>query len=65
MSSLNAPLTAQSARRSMISQKMSSAATYVLFIILSFIAIYPLVWIFTNSVKTDVQLYDNSWGLPG
>lgn len=64
MSSLNTPLTAQSARRSMLSQKLNSAATYLLFIVLAFVALYPLFWIFTNSVKTDVQLYDNSWAFP-
>ncbi|MHC1782732.1 MAG: carbohydrate ABC transporter permease [Anaerolineaceae bacterium] len=37
---------------------------YLLFVILSVISIYPLVWIFTNSLRTDVQLYDNSWTFP-
>lgn len=38
--------------------------TYVLFVILSVIAIYPLVWVFTNSLKTDIDLFDNSWAFP-
>lgn len=37
---------------------------YLLFVILSIIALYPLVWVFTNSLKTDVQLFDNSWTFP-
>jgi len=37
---------------------------YALFIFLTIVAIYPLIWVATNSFKTDVQLYDNSWALP-
>ena len=29
-----------------------------------FICIYPLVWVATNSLKTDLQLYEDSWSLP-
>lgn len=38
--------------------------TYALFIFLAFLTIYPLIWVATNSFKTDTQLYDNSWALP-
>ena len=51
-------------RQSLISNRVSKLLTYLLFIILAFIALYPLLWIFTNSVKTDVQLYDTSWAFP-
>lgn len=44
--------------------KVERFLVYLLFIILSIIAIYPLIWVFTNSLKTDVQLYDNSWAFP-
>jgi len=37
---------------------------YLLFTLLSIVSIYPLVWVFTNSLKTDVQLFDNSWQFP-
>jgi raffinose/stachyose/melibiose transport system permease protein len=37
---------------------------YMLFIFLAILSIYPLIWVATNSFKTDVQLYDNSWALP-
>lgn len=51
-------------KQSLITQRISRLATYLLFIILAFIALYPLFWVFTNSLKTDVQLYDNSWAFP-
>jgi len=51
-------------RQSLISNRVSKVFTYLLFIILAFIALYPLLWVFTNSVKTDVQLYDASWAFP-
>jgi len=38
--------------------------TYILFLILSLVSIYPLVWVFTNSLKTDIDLFDNSWAFP-
>ncbi len=28
------------------------------------VVIYPLVWVATNSFKTDTQLFDKSWSLP-
>lgn len=37
---------------------------YLLFGILLVIAIYPLIWVFVNSFKTDIQLFDQSWALP-
>lgn len=47
-----------------IGAKTEKIFTYIIFIILSFIAIYPLVWVFNNSLKTDLDLFDNSWALP-
>lgn len=46
------------------SERISRILANILFIILAFIAIYPLIWVATNSFKTDIQLYDNSWALP-
>lgn len=45
-------------------ERLNSILTYSLFIFLALISIYPLVWVATNSFKTDTQLYDNSWELP-
>jgi raffinose/stachyose/melibiose transport system permease protein len=28
------------------------------------IALYPLIWVATNSFKTDLQLFEHSWSLP-
>jgi raffinose/stachyose/melibiose transport system permease protein len=38
--------------------------TYLLFAVLMLVVIYPLVWVATNSFKTDTQLFDKSWSLP-
>lgn len=51
-------------QRSMLGMQTERFFTYLLFVILSVISIYPLVWVFTNSLKTDVQLFDNSWAFP-
>lgn len=38
--------------------------THLLFIVLCIIALYPLIWVATNSFKTDIQLFEHSWSLP-
>ncbi len=43
---------------------LNKVLTYLLFGILMIMVIYPLLWVATNSFKTDVQLFDNSWALP-
>ncbi len=45
-------------------EQIDRILVYALFILLAIVAIYPLVWVATNSFKTDVELYDNSWALP-
>ena len=47
-----------------LSDKTSRVFSYIIFIFLAIIAIYPLLWVATNSFKTDIQLYDSSWALP-
>jgi raffinose/stachyose/melibiose transport system permease protein len=37
---------------------------YVLFGIAAIMVVYPLLWVLTNSFKTDLQLFDQSWALP-
>lgn len=49
---------------SLLPQRLEKFFTYALFTFLAIVSIYPLVWIFTNSLKTDVQLFDNSWAFP-
>lgn len=43
---------------------LNKIAIYALFGILMVMVIYPLIWVATNSFKTDTQLFDNSWALP-
>ncbi len=47
-----------------IKRTITQIAVYLMFGFLAFIALYPLVWIAINSLKTDVQLYEQSWALP-
>lgn len=47
-----------------VGHRIQVVAIYLLFIVLALVAIYPLVWVFTNSFKTDIQLFDNSWAFP-
>lgn len=37
---------------------------YLLFAILSFVAVYPILWVVINSLKTDVDLFRATWELP-
>ncbi|MBK6645740.1 MAG: carbohydrate ABC transporter permease [Anaerolineales bacterium] len=47
-----------------LNEKLNRALIYFLFFVLSFVALYPLLWVATNSFKTDLQLFENSWELP-
>lgn len=46
------------------SERINRVLAYALFIVLSIITVYPLIWIATNSLKTDLQLFERSWSLP-
>jgi raffinose/stachyose/melibiose transport system permease protein len=37
---------------------------YGLLIILTIIAVYPMIWIVVNSLKTDVELFQVTWQMP-
>lgn len=37
---------------------------YVLLIGFTILCVYPLVWLFLASFKTNAELYTNTWGLP-
>lgn len=58
------PTQIASLHRSILKTKINRVLIYALFIVLAIIAIYPLIWVFTNSFKTDTQLFDQSWALP-
>jgi len=49
---------------SIVSSYLNKLITYLLFVGLFVVAIYPLIWVFVNSFKTDIQLFDQSWTLP-
>lgn len=51
-------------QRSLRARQLSRFFAYLLFIVLTIIAIYPLIWVATNSFKTDLQLFEHSWALP-
>ena len=50
--------------RNTVVEKFLNGLVYLLFIILVIISIYPLIWVFINSFKTDVQMFSRSWALP-
>jgi raffinose/stachyose/melibiose transport system permease protein len=37
---------------------------YTLFVLLAIVAIYPILWLVTNSLKTQTQMFEASWALP-
>ena len=47
-----------------IPEKIWLAVKYVLLIIFAIMCLYPLVWLFLASFKTNQELYFNTWGLP-
>jgi raffinose/stachyose/melibiose transport system permease protein len=51
-------------QRSIQAQRRSRLLAYLLFIFLSVLTIYPMIWVATNSFKTDLQLYEKSWAPP-
>jgi raffinose/stachyose/melibiose transport system permease protein len=51
-------------QRSARARQWSRFFAYLLFIILTIVALYPLIWVATNSFKTDLQLFEHSWSLP-
>lgn len=47
-----------------VSEWISRYLVVVVFIALAIIAIYPMVWTVSNSLKTDVDLFENTWEFP-
>ena len=37
---------------------------YLCLILFTILCLYPLVWLFLSSFKTNTELYANPWGLP-
>lgn len=51
-------------QKNKVVEKFLNGLVYLLFIILVIISIYPLIWVFINSFKSDVQMFSRSWALP-
>lgn len=47
-----------------LSEKIWLAIKYAALIIFTVMCLYPLVWLFLASFKTNQELYFNTWGLP-
>jgi raffinose/stachyose/melibiose transport system permease protein len=47
-----------------IGRWLSKGIVYALFITLTVVSIYPMLWIVTNSLKTDIDLFEKTWELP-
>ena len=45
-------------------EKIWLGIKYVLMIAFTIMCIYPLIWLFLASFKTNQELYFNTWGLP-
>lgn len=46
------------------SQSFNRVLAYVLFIILTIVALYPMLWVVVNSFKSDIDLFQATWELP-
>ncbi len=45
--------------------KVSNIIKYAVLAAVTLIFIFPLVWVFYNSFKTNSELFENPWALPG
>jgi raffinose/stachyose/melibiose transport system permease protein len=51
-------------RRQLDPLLLNRILAYGLLIILTIIAVYPMIWIVVNSLKTDVELFQVTWQMP-
>lgn len=49
---------------SSLTSKIGVFLVFALFIILAIIALYPMIWVVTNSLKTDIDLFESTWQFP-
>jgi len=43
---------------------ITQLSVFSLFLVLTVIAIYPMIWIVTNSLKSDIDLFEQTWAFP-
>lgn len=44
--------------------KFFGVLKYIVLIFFAFCCLYPIIWLFLSSFKTNAELYTNPWGLP-
>lgn len=42
-----------------------SGIKYIILVLFAVLCLFPLVWLFFSSFKTNTELFENPWGLPG
>lgn len=47
-----------------LSSRLTRGVVFILLVVLAVIAIYPVLWLVTNSFKTQTQIFDKTWALP-
>lgn len=45
-------------------EALSQQLIFVLFLLLSLVALYPIAWLVTNSLKTSAEMFDRTWAFP-
>ena len=52
------------ARHYPVRHRFWQVVVLALFLVLTIVAIYPMVWVVTNSLKSDIDLFEQTWALP-
>lgn len=47
-----------------LKEKIVLGLKYLMLTLFTILCLYPLLWLFLSSFKTNSELYDNPWGLP-
>lgn len=45
-------------------ERIHDVLVFILFGLLSVVALYPILWLITNSFKTSAEMFDRTWSLP-
>jgi len=51
-------------KRAKIKERIATGLTYVILSLGAIVVIYPLVWLFLNSLKADMHIHIDPWGIP-
>lgn len=47
-----------------ILQQTSRISVHAMFVLLSILALYPIFWLAINALKTEVEMFENTWKMP-